>query len=163
MKDFSNLYIIDAFTKLFALPGVRAGYLISCEENIARVKAQLPEWNLSRASEELLVAGAEEILRSSFVSESLEMIREERAYLRKGLTSLGIYVNESDTNFLLIKTGDERIDLYEKLLDRKILIRSAEDFSGLGKDWYRVAVRSHKDNLRLLEAVREEIWNIKNH
>ena len=58
---------------------------------------------------------------------------------------------------------DERIDLYEKLLDRKILIRSAEDFRGLGKDWYRVAVRSHKDNLRLLEAVREEIWNIKNH
>ncbi|MEE3398721.1 MAG: aminotransferase class I/II-fold pyridoxal phosphate-dependent enzyme [Eubacterium sp.] len=163
VKDFSNLYIIDAFTKLFALPGVRAGYLVSCEENIARVKAQLPEWNLSRASEELLVAGAEEIQRSSFASESLEMIREERAYLRKELTSLGIYVNESDTNYLLIKTGDERIDLYEKLLDRKILIRSAEDFRGLGKDWYRVAVRSHKDNLRLLEAVREEIWNIKNH
>ena len=138
VKDFSNLYIIDAFTKLFALPGVRAGYLISCEENIARVKAQLPEWNLSRASEELLVAGAEEIQRSSFAS-------------------------ETDTNFILIKTGDERIDLYEKLLDRKILIRSAEDFRGLGKDWYRVAVRSHKDNLRLLEAVREEIWNIKNH
>lgn len=171
VTDFPNLYVIDAFTKLFAMPGIRAGYLVSCAENIARVKSQLPEWNLSTTSEALLVAGAEELQKTDFISKNLEMIQTERDYLRQELTSLGIYVNESDTNFLLIRLDEkpdkEKLDrdkldkeknsLYEKLLERRILIRSCADFRGLGKGWYRVAVRSHKDNIALVETIRETI------
>ena len=38
---------------------------------------------------------------------------------------------------------------------RGILIRNCENYRGLGKGWYRIAVRTHEENLRLAEALRD--------
>ena len=34
------------------------------------------------------------------------------------------------------------------------MIRSCENYSGLGKGWYRIAVRGKEENLRLLKALK---------
>ena len=43
--------------------------------------------------------------------------------------------------------------LYEKLLEKGILIRDCRNFRGLGKGFYRVAVKTRKENEILLEAI----------
>lgn len=47
LRDFKNLIIVRAFTKIYGIPGVRLGYLIADPHMRARIARQLPEWNLS--------------------------------------------------------------------------------------------------------------------
>ena len=89
-----------------------------------------------------------------FGQRSLEIIRKEREYLEKELKKAGFKVFESDTNFLLLRTKDD-LNLYDRLLEKEILIRDCSNFEGLSKGYYRVAVRSHEENKIFIEKIRE--------
>lgn len=149
IEQFRNLILVRAFTKIFAIPGVRLGYLVSCNEALlAKIKRQLPEWNLSGFAQ---AAGCACALEKDFLDQTARYVREERQFLKEGLNRLGIRVVSGKANFLLVQSN---VDLYKKLLDKGILIRDCRNFKGLPKGFYRIAVRSRKENEALLEAVR---------
>ncbi len=79
-------------------------------------------------------------------------MRKERAYLKEQLERLGITVFPSETNFLLVHT---KLPLYEELLKKKSLIRDCGNFRGLENGYFRIAVKSRGENVRLLRAIRE--------
>ena len=72
--------------------------------------------------------------------------------MREGLEKMGIRVVSGEADFLLIQTDRP---LYEELLKKGILIRDCENFRGLGKGYYRIAVKSRKENEVLLKTLRE--------
>ena len=74
----------------------------------------------------------------------------EREVLAGRLKAYGIKVFPSEANYLLLKCS---LDLYGYLMEQGILIRDCCDYRGLKKGFYRIAVRTHEDNLRLVEAV----------
>ncbi len=151
-KEFENLIILRSLTKLFAIPGIRAGYVIASPDFIRRLTAQLPEWNLSVVAEEAIRAGMEVLSKTDFTEQSIRMIQTERAYLAATLRECGLTVYESQAPYLLFAGPD---DLYEKLLQQGILIRACSDFYGLKKGTYRIAVRDHADNEKLAGALRK--------
>ena len=154
MKRYEDIYIIRSYTKSFALPGVRMGYVITSGENITRIRAQLPEWNLPSLSESVMSACAKISEDDRYYSDSMELVRKERDFLIRGLTDLGMTVFDSDTVFLLIK-GPE--GLYEKLLRSHILIRKCDDMAGLDGCFYRIAVRDHKANTHLINTLKRQL------
>ena len=68
------------------------------------------------------------------------------------LEGLGIRVYKSDTNYLLFKS---RPALYDRLLEKGILIRRCANFSGLDESFFRIAVRRHDENEELINTLRE--------
>jgi histidinol-phosphate/aromatic aminotransferase/cobyric acid decarboxylase-like protein len=58
----------------------------------------------------------------------------------------------SDTNYMLLKSVP---DLYERLLERGILVRRCANFSGLDETYFRIAVRRHEDNEELIKIIGE--------
>ena len=46
-----------------------------------------------------------------------------------------------------------QIPLYRLLLERGILIRNCANYTGLGQDFYRIAVKGHPENVQLIEAL----------
>ena len=146
------LYVVRAYTKLLAIPGVRFGYVLSCEKNISGLAEHMPEWALSVFSEAAGTAGAELLKEGEYISASLKLIRQEREYLKSELAALGIKVFPSEGNFLLLKYDK---DLYSELLKRQILIRDCSDFNGLAKGFFRIAVKDHEENSILINALKE--------
>lgn len=151
-----NTLVLRAFTKTFAIPGVRLGYAVALagttQESIAnatRVSGSLPEWNLSVFAQK---AGAACLAEAAYVADSLPLIAEEREYLTRGLTKLGYEVFSSDVNYILFRSTDTHLPV--KLLSEGILIRSCEDYRGLGTGYYRIAVLNHAKNEILLEAMQ---------
>jgi histidinol-phosphate/aromatic aminotransferase/cobyric acid decarboxylase-like protein len=145
---------LRAFTKTLAIPGLRLGYIVCGETAIAdKIRRQLPEWNISVMAQRAGVAAAEFApAGSDYMTKSLRLIEEERSYLTNELTGMGIKVYPSDTSYLLIKG---REGLYEKLLEKGILIRRCENFSGLDGSYFRLAIRTHEDNEKLIKAIGE--------
>ncbi len=150
-----HLYIIRSLTKLFALPGIRMGYVMSAPENISRIMGQLPEWNLPVTAEGAIIAGMKVLEETDYLARSQEMIAEERDYLAKELRTAGLQVVESDAPYLLFRGPDT---LYDDLLSRGILIRDCSDFTGLSKGTYRIAVREHAACEIFCETLREVLY-----
>ena len=147
IERFPNLILVRAFTKIFAIPGVRLGYLICSNlPLIEKIKRQLPEWNLSVFAH---AAGCACIGQREWIAKTVEDIKRERRFLTEQLMQKGIQVFPSEANFLLVYS--ER-PLYKELLAHGILIRDCENFRGLKRGYYRIAVRSRKENEVLLEA-----------
>lgn len=146
--------VLRAFTKTFAIPGVRLGYAVCSAPMAERIQRELPEWNLSvfaqyagRAALEAAAGGT-----SGYLAASVEMIAREREYLTAELESLGFRVFPSDANYILFQSRDR--ELHQKLLDKGILIRDCRDYHGLTAGFYRTAVRTHRENTALLRCLR---------
>lgn len=146
--------VLRAFTKTFAIPGVRLGYAVCSAPMAERIQRELPEWNLSvfaqyagRAALETVAGGT-----SGYLAASVEMIAREREFLSEELEKLGFRVFPSDANYILFQSRDW--ELHQKLLDKGILIRDCRDYHGLTAGFYRTAVRTHRENTVLLRCLR---------
>ena len=136
-----------AFTKLYAMPGVRLGYLVCSDAALTEaIRADLPEWNLSVFAQqaECVACG-----QRAYVEHSVAFVCRERAWLTEQLSEIGITVFASNANFLMIKDG--RL-LAKELLKKGILIRDCSNYRGLSGGYYRIAVRRREENERLLAA-----------
>lgn len=148
MSSFENLIIIRAFTKIFAIPGVRLGYLICGNPGLySRIGRQLPEWNVSCFAQ---AAGTACAGQADFIEKTVDFVRKEREFLREGLNRLGFEVFPSEANFLLVYQSNS---LYERLLEKGFLIRDCSNFKGLSQGYYRIAVKGRRENALLLDAI----------
>ena len=151
-----NIFVIGSYTKSFALPGMRMGYVMSTKDSIARLRKHLPEWNISSIAASVMTECAGIVAKGEYLRQSIWYIGKERQYLSEELKRLGFTVYKSDTVFILIKDEVGKYgNLYDRLLDKRILIRRCDDFRGLGRGYYRIAVRGHADNEALVEAIRD--------
>ena len=144
---------LRAFTKTFAIPGIRIGYIVSDDtEALETIRMHLPEWNISRIAEKAGAAAARALSDHSYLNEAVCMISRERTYLTGELEALGIKVYPSDVNYLLFRSVP---GLYEKLLGQGILIRRCANFHGLDDSCYRIAVRRHEENEILINTLKK--------
>lgn len=148
LEGVENLIIIRAFTKIFSIPGVRLGYLI-CKNRplLAAIASQLPEWNLSCFAQE---AGCACVKQVGFIQKTRQEIEKERRFLEEGLPGKGVRAFPSKANFILCYSKEP---LYDRLLEKGILIRDCENFRGLQKGFYRIAVKNRRENEILLESL----------
>ena len=150
MGSFPNMIVLRAFTKTYAIPGIRLGYLLCGDEKkVSGISLQLPEWNVSLPAQ---AAGNIALEQEEYLETSREFIKSQRDYLAQGLRNLGAVVYSSSANFILFQWKDEL--LYEKLLSQGILIRDCSDFEGLGKGYFRIAVKNRRQNEWLLQSLR---------
>ena len=153
-RNYKSLIVLRAFTKTYAIPGVRIGYAICSKATIAqKIKSHLPEWNLSIFAQ---MAGVQCLRQLDYIEESVRLINDEKKYLIAGLKELGFKVYPSDANYILFKSNIT--DLKKKLIEYSILIRDCSDYEGLSIGFYRIAVKSHNENSGLLSAL-ESIVN----
>ncbi len=151
LREYDNLIIVRAFTKIFAMAGLRLGYcLASSAELLQRIRTFGQPWSVSSVAQ---ACGCAALTETEYLRRTVELIAEQRDYLTTSLRVLGLKVFDSEINFILFKSGDT--DLCGKMEAHDILIRSCENFAGLSSGFYRIAVKSEADNRRLISAFEE--------
>lgn len=152
LSQYPSLFVLKAFTKLYAMAGLRLGYGV-CRDLalLERMESAGQPWGVSVPAQ---IAGIASLQEDGYVKESRVLIQVERDYLSHRLRTLGLEVYPSHANYLLFRLP-RPLDLEGKLIDYDILIRSCANYRGLDASWYRVAVRTRAENDRLLAALRE--------
>lgn len=146
-----RLLVLDAFTKRFAMPGIRLGYLMAADPGILeKIHAQQPEWSVSLAAQTAGIAALE--ASAEYMQQARALVASERGRMAAALEKLGCKVFPGEANYLFFST---EMDLYELLLQRGILIRCCENYRGLRKGDYRAAVLRPEENAILLQAMKE--------
>ena len=150
IKSHENLVILRSFTKLYAMAGIRLGYcLCSDKKLLERMRLAGQPWSVSHIAQQAGIAALHE---KEYAGRVRAVVREERGFLIERLRGLGIRVIPGEANYLLFKSVS---GLDERLEKRGILIRSCGNYEGLWDGWYRIAVRTHEDNERLVKALEE--------
>lgn len=152
IANYPNLIVVKAFTKLFAIPGIRIGYSICSEELAERLKMHIPEWNVSVIADEVGRACCDVLQNTDYRTYTLDMLGMSKEYLIGKLRESKIRVYESDVNFVLIKADR---NLGKKLLSKGILVRDCKNYNGLGEGFYRISVQDRKNTDKLIAAINE--------
>lgn len=141
--------VVRSLTKVFGLPGLRAGFLVA-SDLYEPLEAARPTWNVGTPA---AAVGEHCMHREGFVAETRERVRRERARIVEALS--GAYAIEpSKAPFLLLDVGDRDVDrVIEIARDEGVAIRDARTFRGLDSH-VRVAVRLPRENDQLIEAMR---------
>ncbi len=148
LQDTDALFILKAFTKRYAMAGVRLGYGIS--RNVAlleRMQEVTQPWNVSSLAQ---AAGIAALDLTAYVEEGRQLVFTEREFLQEELTALGFRVCKPAANYLFFEGPG---GLCEALKEEKILIRDCSNYRTLKEGDYRIAVRTHAENLKLLKAL----------
>ena len=151
LETHRQLYILKAFTKLYAMPGLRLGYGLCADAALMeRMTACGQPWSVSIPAQ---AAGLQALKETAYVERTRELVKAERAFLLAGLRALPLDVYEGAANFLFFRAPGVT-DLHRRTEEQGILIRSCGNYRGLTADHYRVAVRTREENERLLSVLR---------
>jgi threonine-phosphate decarboxylase len=148
-----NVVVIHSLTKFYGLAGIRLGGVTASGEVIDRLRTFKEPWTVNSVSEAvapiLLDCGPYE-------SETLDLVEKERKRLFDALMIIdGITVFPSKANFLLCRWDitPDLDSLIKGLLGQGIYIRDCRNFPDLERNYFRVAIRSSRDNARLVEGL----------
>ena len=151
-EAYPNLVVMRAFTKMYAMAGLRLGYGICSDAGVVeRIVDEGQQWAVSTPAQ---VAGVAALQVDGWVERTRAYVDEQRAILADGLESCGMHVVPGKANYLMF--GSDR-DMYGPLLERGFLIRRCENYVGLDARWFRIAVRTASENEAFLAALREVV------
>ena len=159
-ENKKNLFVIRAFTKFFAIPGLRLGYGMYFDKELEKKISEKKEsWSVNNIAE---MAGLTVLDDTEYIEKTLKWIAEEKVYMYKKLNEIsGIKVYETEVNFITGKIDEKLFSeglnvkiLREKMLEQGILIRDASNFKFLDERFFRLAIKDRESNDRVIEVLR---------
>ena len=160
-ENKKNLFVTRAFTKFFAIPGLRLGYGMYFDKELEQKISEKKEpWSVNNFAE---MAGLTVLDDAEYIEKTLKWITKEKIYMYEKLNEIsGIKVYETEVNFITGKI-DEKLFLEglnvkilrEKMLEQGILIRDASNFKFLDERFFRLAIKDRASNERVIEAMKE--------
>ena len=161
IQDYPEAVILRAFTKSYAMAGLRLGYGVCGDRDVAeRLRLTGQPWSVSIPAQE---AGRAALLETEYLEQSRSLIAGERRRVSRRLADMGFLVFPSQVNYVLFKDVEEckHGNIGKRLQERGFLIRDCSSFKGLeaGKEdpvfcFYRIAIRRQEENNRLLDAIQ---------
>jgi histidinol-phosphate aminotransferase len=146
--DRPNVAVMSTLSKSHGLAGLRVGFCIAgaaVTGAIARIK---PPFNMSG----LALKGGEAALNDGeFLQKTLQTTWEGLDFLYRQLERLGLHFVPSQTNFVLVKIGEDSDKVYEQLMKKGVITRSMSSFGLSG--WLRVSVGLPEENKAFVNAL----------
>jgi threonine-phosphate decarboxylase len=160
MKDistFPRLLILRSFTKFFAIPGIRLGYVVGEPATVESIRKYLPPWSVNHVAQ---AAGVAALADSHFCQRSQQCMQQERPRFMAQLREIsGLRVIPSQANFVMVEIpgGCCTQDIVERLQTQGILVRNCQTFPGVTQPALRFAVRLRRENQRLIQILNKAL------
>lgn len=143
-----NVIILNAFTKIYSMAGLRLGYALFGSTELAETVQKTGQyWSVSTPAQ---IAGIAALNEKNYIEKTVQLINKERDFLTVELQKFGFRVFKSEANFILFRCD---MPLDELLLREKIAIRNCGNYEGLSDGYFRIAVRNHEENAMLITAI----------
>jgi len=148
-----NLLILNSLTKFYAMAGIRLGGVIGHEDIITRLRRIKEPWSINGIADRLCY-----LLPNCFPYEdkTRTLINQARMQLEIHLEKIeGIKFFPSAANFILCQWNrtDNLDHLLRHLLINGLYVRDCRNFTGLENNFFRICIRSLKDNNLLINAL----------
>jgi cobyric acid synthase CobQ len=154
--EAENILTLNSMTKFYGVPGLRIGYGLVSPALARQVKANLPPWTVNSLAQAVGTAALQD---TTYQITTRQTCRELRLALETELRQIDdLRMYSSKANYLfgkIIGKGDAGA-LADYCLKHGIMIRRCDNYQGLQSphSFFRIAVRTKGENLRLVEVLR---------
>jgi histidinol-phosphate aminotransferase len=151
LERHPNLVLLRTFSKVYGLAGLRAGYALCATDELRVATEQVRQpFHLNVAAQ---AAAVEALGHQDEVERRVAATVAGRIQLSDGLRSLGLWVAQSDANFVWVALGDgvDEAEIVQGLARRGVLVRAGGSLGAPGH--LRISVGTVADNARLLEEL----------
>ncbi len=150
-----RVLVLRSLTKIFAIPGLRLGYLVANPNTLNRVREAIEPWSVNSIADCVAQACLE--VANDFIRETCDYVVKETVRLREALASTSVvHAYPSAANFLLLEVPSERYpdEFQSALMSSGIKVRNLRELPGCSTGTYRVGIRKTADNNLLADAAR---------
>lgn len=158
INTYKNLIIVKSLTKLFAIPGLRLGYIISSPTIIHKLLQHKMPWSVNT----MAIEAGKYIFKhyDALQPDISELILQNKALQDAIQVIDGFEVVPSKTNYFLVRLDVPKSEELKTYLINKhqILIRDASNFNGLDAHYIRIACQSPEQNDLLIHALKQ--WRL---
>jgi histidinol-phosphate/aromatic aminotransferase/cobyric acid decarboxylase-like protein len=151
LEAYDNVIVIKAFTKIYAMAGIRLGYAVCYNRSIIEHLGDAGQpWSVSAAAQ---ICGIAALQQTDYVERTKLLIKHNREYLSDSLRALGFKVYQSAANYIMFQA--QNVFLHKDLEKYGVLIRPCSNYIGLDDTYFRVAVKSQQDNEYLVACLKK--------
>lgn len=160
VEEFDNLFIIRGTSKFFACPGLRLGYAACSNKGFLNyIDAHKDPWSVNIFAE---LSGKVMFRDKAFINKTRSLINTERDKIFKALFDIeSVHVYDTQSNFFLLRLKRDDItssDIFNYLIQNKILIRDCADFPYLDNRFIRFCILDEKSNDMLLHHIKKILY-----
>ena len=148
----NGIVVLRSMTKMFALPGLRLGFITGESSLLKRLNRLRDPWSVNVLAQR---AGEYVLADDSFTERSATLVAELAGKLAEALKKVpGLTVYPPSANYILLKSTTVKVSaLQQKMIQQGILLRNCNNYHGLDDRYFRVAVRGLAENERLVRAL----------
>jgi histidinol-phosphate aminotransferase len=150
VREGRNVLVTRTFAKVYGLAGLRVGYGIAHEELARYIRRLRMPFHMSMVAMRGALAALGD---QEHVAKSVQHNKVEREFLYAGLDDLELPYARSQSNFIIVRPGHDPQLIYERMLEKGVIIRPLAAFRA--PDCFRITVGTRAENERLLQALGE--------
>ncbi|HEY0604722.1 MAG TPA: histidinol-phosphate transaminase [Herpetosiphonaceae bacterium] len=152
---FPNLVIIKSMSKVYALSGLRVGYLVAQQRTIEKLARVIPPWAVSFAGQ---LAGIQALDDATYYQQKYQATHQLRDELTQSLSRIPwLHVYPSTTNFVLVELLEQHMsaqEIVQRLKAERIYLRNADSMSvHFGDKFLRIAVKARDQQQRIVAGL----------
>ena len=152
-----NIIVLRSMTKIYAIPGLRLGYLLGNKILISKMRSKQPNWQVNSLAQDI---GPYLLRDNRYLSKSKVLVSKLKDQFYRELKKFDwIDPYYPLVNFILCKLKGSATDSKELgdylVKNHSILIRDCSNFRGLDHSYIRLAVKSRKENLKLIKCLKK--------
>jgi len=145
-----NTVLLKTFSKAYGLAGLRIGYAVADAALAGFMERVRQPFNVNSLAQAAAVAALDD---DKFLEKSRKLVLEGKNYLYDSLARLGIAYVPSVTNFILLDTGRDSVEVFKGMLKYGVIVRDMKQY-GL-KNFIRVTIGTKKENERFLKVLKK--------
>ena len=152
LKNYSNLVILQTFSKAWGLAGIRLGMAFASPEIISLLNKIKYPYNVNSLTQQKAIEMTDnEFTKNDWVNEILK----GREYLMNEMNKIPAVrkVYPSDANFLLVRVNDTR-NVFNYLTENKVIVRDRSKMN-LCDGCLRFTIGNREENRRLIKVLKE--------
>ena len=154
VKEYDNVIVVHSLTKFYAVPGLRIGAMMANPMIIQFIKDHIPAWSVNHIAQIYSEAALQDV---DYVKRTRKALSEEKEWLYNELTKIEpLRCIEPSVNYILCHLHGQYSleDMIQNLYHQSILLRDCSQYTGLGHNWFRVAVKTREQNQQLIQALQ---------
>jgi histidinol-phosphate aminotransferase len=140
--------VLRTFSKAYGLAGIRCGYGFTSAEIVDQINRVRAPFNVNSLAQVGAIAALDD---DDFLARAVAVNREGKAWLYEQLTSRGLGVTPSQTNFLLVDFHTDAQPIFQRLMTEGVITRPMGGYAL--PTCLRISVGLPDENAKLVEAV----------
>jgi histidinol-phosphate aminotransferase len=125
IRKYPNLVVFRTFSKMYALAGLRIGYLAGDRDVVDVIRRTCVVYSVNSLAQQAALAALED---REHILQTREMVQEGKRFLVRELERLGLPLVNGEGNFLMVKLPMSDTLAYRKLMARGVMVRAMTGF-----------------------------------